>query len=359
MDRLDALIHRIYEAALEPGDWPAILDELSDLVDGAQTHLVLAELDTGVAHVNLLRRTDPDGAAEYLRDHAASDFRAPKVFARKPGLVTDERAYVSEDEARASVIHRDFLPRHGIYNIAGANMRIEDCFGWFGISTRVKDAPFGEDRLALLNLVVPHVYRALRIARTQRELTELTALARDTQDRLRIGMVAYRHGTVTFANAAAQAIFAERFLQLAEGELRCVDRSGEAKLARLIRNGGGPVLLHDHEHGRRYLLRRHDSAYRRAAHGDFTLSIVESGSAHPVSLDEVISFCTGAGVTAAEAAALHASLTAGGLAGFASRKGIKLDTVRKQLKSALAKVDLGGQKQLHRALERFSLIRDD
>jgi len=331
---------------------------LADLVGGAHTHLVLADLEAGASYVNLLFRGDPDGAEEYLRDYAAIDFRAPRVLASRPGLVRDERSYVSTQEARDSVIHNDFLPRFGIHNIAGASMKVDDCFGWFGISTLRRDTPFSEQQIAILGTVAPHIHRALRIAKAQHDLKDRCRQEQAVRDIVNIGLVTIRDGEVISANSAARAIFENRFLIVREGKLLCADAAARAPIARLMSGtGSSAVSVYDVEQDCRYLLRRHPTLRPdTAASRGFLLSIDISSASQSIALEQVVEFSAGAGVTTAEARALCASLSDIALADFAGDRGITLDTARKQMKSALSKLGLKSQKQLHRAFERYHTV---
>ncbi|BCB21810.1 hypothetical protein [Bosea sp. ANAM02] len=360
MEDVNRLIHAIYEASLDQDHWSEVLTTLAEIVGGCHTHLVLADLRTDTQYVNVLLRSDPAGAEEYLRDYAATDFRAPRVLPAQPGLMRDERSYVSAEDARTSIIHNEFLPRFGIHNIAGANMRVDDCFGWFGISTPRRDTPFSERQMSLLQLIAPHIHRALRIAKSQRDLALAGQRARDAQDIVDVGIVVFQDGEAVSTNAAAEAIFCEGFLYLQQGRLACSNRAQAAAIERLAQGDDIDALtIRDARGGRSYLLRRHAPSGRAvgSARG-FVLSVMRSEARSPVSLADVREFCGGSGITPAEAQAIHASLTDTGLAALAETRRVNLDTVRKQLKSALAKLDVGSQRQLHRMFERYRMVGD-
>lgn len=360
MDPVDRLIHYIYESSLDADQWLVVLRQLADVVGGSHTHLVLADLDRGLSYVNILFRGDPEGAEEYLQTYAETDFRAPRVLSSRPGLMRDERSYVSAQEARASVIHNEFLPRFGIHNIAGASMQIDGCFGWLGLSTRKKDEPFSEGQMALLQHVAPHIHRALRMAKSRMDLVLLEQRRRQAEGIVTAGIIAFDGGEAISTNAAADALLAEGFFNLRDGALTCASRSGSAAIGRLAASAdAGALNLRDERDGRRYLLRRHNlPGAPQGFVGRFALSITECEARMAISLNEVRDFCSGSGVTPAEAHAIHASLTDQALATLADARGIGLDTARKQLKSALSKLGLDSQRQLHRMFERYRLLGD-
>ncbi|RUM95143.1 hypothetical protein EET67_24950 [Pseudaminobacter arsenicus] len=170
MEQPDRILHKLYQAANDAEIWLDASHDISELVKGGPVHLLLASLETGDTYVNLFARGDPGMADEYLHNYAGMDFRTSRVMARTLGDFIDEREYVSEEEARASVIHQEFLPRYDIHKISGSNMCLDGCIGWFGISTKSASDEFESRHREFLKWLSPHVLNAFRIAKTQHEL---------------------------------------------------------------------------------------------------------------------------------------------------------------------------------------------
>lgn len=374
MERIDRIVHQIYEAADDPEYWPDVGSDIADCVDGGAVHLLLASLRTGEEYINLFQRGDPGFASEYLQHYAGLDFRVPRVMARRLGTFLDEREYVSEGEARASAIHQELLPRYAVHKISGANMSLEGCIGWFGVSTRRPSDEFDDRQRRLLARLSAHLLRAFRIARSTRELQVSRDLGRQAADLVSAALFIHRHGRVALMNAAAERMLAGGFLVLRGEQLVCTHPGEQARLSRFMQDraddpardfaqGGSEatLLLRNHEDGAAYMVRSHalpaDGA-RGGGTGGFcgAISIVEPAPPAGPSLGDVLGFCSAYGVTRAEGMAVHAVLNSISLADFAAIRGVRLDTVQQQLKSAMSKMELASQKKIFQAFERYRVF---
>ena len=363
MEDTDRIIHKIYEAANEHEYWDELNRELVDRLDGGSIHLLLASLETGAEYVNLFARGDPEFATEYLRDYAGIDFRVPRVMARGLGEFSDEREYVSQEQARQSPIHQDLLPRYDVHHISGANMSLNGCIGWFGISTRSPSEEFDGRQRAILSHLTPHILNALRITRTHSELKLTRDLHSRSLDFVNAGLFLFQQGELVYTNEYAQLLVKNGPFLLHNGNLSCAQPSKAAKLAAFMkgsigRHADGETLLRVEDSGAAYLVRMHhltpplfEGASNRKS--SFMVSITELALPAAPDLEEVMRFCAGFEVSRAEEIAVQASLNSTSLATLAAARGVSLDTVRQQLKSAMAKMGLNSQRKLIQAFERF------
>lgn len=366
MDGRDELIYKIYEAANEPEYWADTAERIADIAGGGAVHLLLASLETGHEYINLFTRDGSGFADEYVRDYAAIDFRVPRVMARPLGEFADEREYVSVEEARSSAIHQELLPRHEVHRISGANLSLDGCIGWFGVSPHRADRELDGRQRACLAQVSRHLLNAARISQTHQDLQLSRQGALGALDVVGAGLFLLNSGRVLHANDAARRLLAEGFFLLRHDRLSCAESAEDRRLVAFLRDGmarirSEPLLLRQHERGLAYLVSIHElfpqytgSVVRRSGHQ--AVSVVELNVPASIAFDEVALFCTAHGVSLAEAMAVHASLNSVPLAELAEAKGISLATARQQLKSALAKMGLDSQKKLFRAFERHRLV---
>lgn len=366
MENREELIHRIYEAANEPEYWADTAARIADVAGGSAVHLLLASLETGHEYINLFTRGDSGFASEYVRDYARVDFRVPRVMARPLGAFNDEREYVSPEEARSSAIHQELLPRHGVHRISGANLCLDGCIGWFGISTHRPELEFDDRQRAFLAQVSRHLLSAARFSRTHQDLQLSHDRTRDALDLVGTSLFLAATGRVRHANEAARRLLAHGFFRLRHERLRCAEGGEDRKLVAFLTSGARfarsePLLLRQHETGLTYLVSVHDlfPQYRDGAaraSGHRAISIVELDMPARIAFEEVALFCAAHGVSPAEARTVHASLNSVSLAELADTRGIGLATARQQLKSALGKMGLDSQKKLFRAFERHRLV---
>jgi len=366
MERIDRIIHQFYEAPDNPEYWAASCEDLSELIGAGAVHLWLASTETDTEYVNVFARGDSQFASEYSSDYAPMDFRVPRVMARGLGIFSDEREYVSSMEAGRSPIHQQLLPRYGVYNISGANMSLNGCIGWFGISTRTPDCGFDVEQIRLLKHASRHILNALRITRSRQDFCLSRNLAYSSLDLVNVPLIIFDHKSVAYANNAAYRLFDAGFFLLRRSVLSCTNPAGNEKLTQFLRSPSSglaevPLLLRN-PCGGGFLIRVHNLSPAFSRTGNVSarqraISIIELDPTTAYEVKDVSAFCSSFGVSAAEAKAVHAVLTSISLEEFAQIKGISLNTAQQQLKSAMRKMELNNQKKIFQAYARFRSLQ--
>lgn len=363
MERSEETIHQIYEAANNPEYWMSAAQSIVSLERAGAVHLFLTSIETGHEYVNLFTRDGSGFAAEYIHDYAADDFRVPRVMRRQLGVFSDEREYVSADEAKSSAVHQELLPRHEVYKISGANLCLDGCIGWFGISTPNESAEFDDRQRGYLKRLSRHMLTACRIARTHQDLKLFKDHSLGSLDLLTASFFMMQSGRIVHMNDAANRLIKNSFFAIRNEKLVCLDGARQEKLSSFLKRESRlatdrPLILRHEEEDAAYAISVHDLFPQydgdRLNKSDFqAISIVELNIPARIPFEEVLAFCSGYGATRAEAMAVHASLNSVSLTSFAEARNIRLDTARQQLKSALAKMELDSQKRLFRAFERY------
>ncbi|WP_202307990.1 helix-turn-helix transcriptional regulator [Mesorhizobium sp. L-8-10] len=365
MDDCDRLIRKIYEAAVNPDYWSPLGIEIADFVGGGTVHLLLASADGGDEYFSLFPRGDPGFASEYLRDYVDTDFRVPRILKNDPGVLLDERSYVSREEARRSPIHQELLPKYAIYDIIGAHMSVDGCIGWFGVSTLKPGDDLDPVRKAALARLTPHVLQAYKTTKANRDLQISRDMSLGVLDRLNTAVIVVRGRKFMHANHAAAQILDTGFLLVDNGRLVCPDTVENNRLAqfqeRIRTTGRSHVIVHDQRIDVDYSIRAHASAPSFGADGklrsaEIVFSISELGRGGEADVETVALFCADRNVTNAETAVLCAVLNSRNLRELAAERGVALDTVQKQLKSALEKLGFANQKTLFREFARFRTL---
>ena len=359
---IDGTIGRIYEAVENPEYWSVVGDDIAELAGGGAVHLMLASLDTGAAYVSEFRYGDPQFALEYLEDFAEIDFRVPRVMARKPGELLDERSYVSPDDVRRSPIHQELLPRYKVHKIVGSNMCMDDCIGWFGISTPDKDSEFDISQTRAFGLLSSHLYRALSLHKDNRDLRLSRDMSRGVLDAADGSLLLFTNGELVHANLKALELLDDGFFVIRHGRLVCANVAENGRLEAYLHGDlhprRPPLMVRDIACGAVHFVRTHtplpsysQGQLKSGIH--LAVSIVTVGDTGDPDIEAVAAFCGGYGVSKAEIATVHSVLCSESLRRNAEVRGIALDTVQKHLKSALAKMGLRSQKKLFQMFERF------
>lgn len=364
-DIYDRLVRQIYEAANNPEIWNETVNEIGDQLDFGVIHLMLASYETGFEYVGSAPRGDPDFSAEYLKDFALEDFRRVRIFSQPTGVAFDERLIVSEEEKRSSPIHQELFPRHKIYNIMGANMSIGDCQGWFGVTTKKPSEDFSDDQRIAFQRLLPHVLQSMRITKANVDLQISKSLAFDTVEELSSGVFLFLNQQLVSVNRAGKDLLKEGFFVVQNGALACrlpiANRRLRDYLERSDQLMPGPLLLRDRSRKTEYCVRRHDPTPHftqgevKASAGQL-VSITRLRGSEAPPFGDVEVFAQFYSLSEAEIHVLYAVLNQQSLKDLAEKRGVNLDTVRKQLKSAMAKVDVASQKELFQMFERFRIL---
>ena len=297
---------------------------------------------------------DAQSLAEYA-DYAPMD-PIPRAFSALPvgGIGTSRRLVPDED--RPPAFMHDYLHRRGVVEtVGGPVLRADGSFAAISVLEGAGQEAFGDDEIARLTRLVPHLTRALQIRRLfiaseQRRLT-LESIV----DRSETGMIVlHQDGTGLLVNAAARRIGAERDgLALdRDGRPVAAERGAAKRLAALqadvTRGGAGGLARVARTSARApyvvlvaplppnsalaaqrgVLFAIHDPA-RKAIHTDALLAQALQ-------------------VPLASAQLIHAILEGVDLKDYAERAAISMNTVRYHLKMAFARTGARNQVELVR-----------
>jgi DNA-binding CsgD family transcriptional regulator/PAS domain-containing protein len=358
-DKLSELVLDIHQTALEPENWPCVMNRIADAMDACSSHLMVLNPGNGTEPLGFLERQDPEAHRIYMRDHFPRDIRVPRMTNAAIGSILRDCDVWSAEERLASPLYHDYQRVHRLHAITGANLSIAGHLIWFGLARR-EERPFEDDGLELLRLVLPHIRQAVRHFLERAEL----AAQRDVLWQLR-GKALFLldpDGRVRFCNAAAESLTGEGLLRLARGRLVFADTKLQDSLAcalAALRHGTPlPAACHgllavDQTDGSQFGLR-----LMTADHGlGSALLAVLSPLDHGVfTTDEIRRFAALFSLTPAETRVIDAVASGRTLDDFAADAMIQVDTARKQLKSAMAKAGCRSQKDLVRMVERFCFL---
>jgi DNA-binding CsgD family transcriptional regulator/PAS domain-containing protein len=358
-DKLSNLLLDIHQSALEPEGWPAAINCLADMVDAQSSNLLMVDLASGTEVMGFLERQDPEAYRVYMRDYFPHDIRVPRMTRAHSRQILQDRDVWTETERLTSPLYHDYQRVHRLFEITGANLSTADQLIWCGFA-REEERPFEDKHLDILRLVLPHVRQALR---HQLERAALAA-QRDLlwQHSGRALFLLTPDGRLVFCNAAAEALAGADLYRLAGGRLVFADGHVQDQFARALaavsRGKAVPaachaVLVSGSTSGRQFGLRLIATEH---AGGVALLGMLSPLDETGFAQSELERFAALFALTAAEIRVVSAVAAGRPLDGLAADLGIQPDTVRKQLKSAMAKAGCRSQKDLIRMIERFCFL---
>lgn len=235
-----AVVESVYEATLDPARWTTILESL-----GSAYHCCVAffGLWLGNNAVILPKLTFGLTAAEEtlwesmvlnkeinLQLHAATARRFGEVFRTEELVPIDQLR-------RTELYERLIRYTGGEYGVAVQLAPTPADWGALSLYHHWKTGPFGDDELASLRRLAPHIMRAVRVRLRLAEAESQAQLACETLDRFCTPIfLADTDGRIRFANAAARAVLAASDgFKTAHGRLEARCTGENRRLSGLVR----------------------------------------------------------------------------------------------------------------------------
>ncbi len=247
--KLDALIERLYDAAVGAADWHEALGSLADIFNGAAAALGIVGPRTPGRVVQV--GVDPACEARYLERHAGRNELAARSAALPVGTVVTDRDLMPRSEFLRTAFYNECLRPNGLTSLM--NLRAargeSGAVGNVCILRSADQGDFGPEEVELFRSLAPHLRRAVAVhVRLAEAEGERRALSETLQRLSHAAFLVDAGAVVRLANTAGAEMLAKRdglFADAGDGMALRAARSGEtAALRRLIaataaRSGGG------------------------------------------------------------------------------------------------------------------------
>jgi DNA-binding CsgD family transcriptional regulator len=336
-EEFDRLVGLIYESALDPELWPVVLNELTCLV-GADTFHLLG-WDSG----------EQAGAPEdSVHDSASNALAIHNSYC----IVNPGSEHVLKANAGVVIGH---LAYHEYANVGLALLR------------DAQEGSFAPEHEAMLARLLPHLHRSLRLMEHTRTATRSGELACAGQDAASLGVIALdKNGRFLHCNRNGEALLkAAEVLCLCDGVLACTDQNQKKRLAEamniIVQTGKSANLLLNNRvrPDERYSitltpLPKQGITLAGEAEGVLCLAFPLDHRRIATARQLMQLF----GLSAAEARLVRALASGDTLESYARENGLKMPTVKSQLRSAFEKTDTGRQSALVRLIVGIPAVRE-
>ena len=235
----------IYDAAMEPGRWPAVLLRVADFIGARGAFLFELEGCDAERHIHashFSENYDPALVRAYLRTHNDQELADQDAFARASKR-TDAIELIDDDvlapsrselEARPNAVQ---MRSYGIAYRAGALLNKDQIHrDRFAVQFSARDGGLDPARQARAMLVMPHIAKALNISRPITQLQMRNEAAADVLDKLVVGIcILDKTGAIVMSNAEFERQIATYrvFRRDAHGKLRMTDHNAALAFSRL------------------------------------------------------------------------------------------------------------------------------
>lgn len=230
------LIEHVYEATLAPDKWQAMIEEFVTTL-GAHSGILRA-VNYSSGTVGLFSTFGYDSASKQAyRDHFVHlDIFAPTLKQSSIGEMIHGDSAVPWSQQRTSEFYNDYMcPQGGRYVLGATLARDAQHNLLFGLQRSAKQGDFTQEHLKLIQLVAPHIARAVQIHRQLHAVTTQKRWALSALNRVKIGVILLNdQGRPEFVNSAADRLMSDCGCVIADDGLLLTNVTDTLHLHRLI-----------------------------------------------------------------------------------------------------------------------------
>jgi len=360
--QIDPVISTLYEATLDPDRWREALQAMAELGEAQAAVFVDMDYALSVLWRHVLHNVDEEAHHAYLQRYARIDPRLP-VMMQAPELrwVSDLEALPATTRAD-NPVYRDYLVPRGLKECLMAKTAVEGARHGNVVLLKMGMAErFSAEQRATLELLLPHVDRAVRISRRLAAFARALAFgSRGIDDSDEPVAALASNGQISEANSAFERLLAsgDIFVLGHDRRLRCASDDAQIRLGRSItdalelakgntRHDGrsSPVVTVDRACGPPLLVTV-APLMQMGSRPWFEQAGVLIKVSDPLKPPSEAVLQQGFGLTGAEARLACTLLGGGTLADVASRIGVSANTVKTQLQVVFQKTRTTRQPEL-------------
>lgn len=235
--QLSTLIAEIYDASLDPGLWPSVLQAICGFVGGSMANIYSQDAIDKTTNRYFTWGHDPHYVSLYLEQYAALNPLLPAQLFFPAGDVYSMADIISHEEMQETRFHKEWLEPQGYVDFVGCNLeKTATSIAPFAVVRHRLNGIVDEETRRRMGLIAPHVQRAVRIGKVI-ELAKVEAGAFvDVLDRLAAGVfLVDADGRIVHANAPGRALLdSGAVLREAGGRISATDPGGHLALREVV-----------------------------------------------------------------------------------------------------------------------------
>jgi DNA-binding CsgD family transcriptional regulator len=234
------MIARIYDAASEPSAFGALAPELAREFAGDYSVLYVVQ-DPQARRPDVLLSATPNfddwAHSSYTGYYRQRDVWALEIAKKVNGVVHGFEA-VDQRTLLRSEIYTDWYRKVGIFHAIAGVFPLQGDIGFVSVTRPHTSAEFDEREKARLNLLLPHVQRAVQIHRRLAVAEQQRALTFEMLERLSLGIIIVEaDARVAFVNSVAhRTLKLARDLTVVHGRLRLRNQLPKRNFEKVIRD---------------------------------------------------------------------------------------------------------------------------
>jgi DNA-binding CsgD family transcriptional regulator len=274
-----SLVGDIYDAALDPALWPRALEKTAKFAGGAAAGLIARDVARKTGNVCHAAGTDPSYGPPYFETYIHLDPLSTAYQVLDVGNVYSSSTLVPRPEFIETRFYQEWVRPQGWADKIFVTLEKSGASrASLSVFRHERDGDADEDACRRLQIVVPHLRRAVLVGTAMDHKTAEAAALADTLDGVSAGMFLLdAGGRIVHCNASGDALLAERAaLRATGGKLAAIGDDADRELDQVLALAGGgdaaigtkgisvPLAARDGEHYVAHVLPLTSGARRRA-----------------------------------------------------------------------------------------------
>ena len=236
------LVGEIYDAALDPGLWPEILDRITAFVGGGASSLVSHDVASRTSQFYYIRGDNPEYTQSYRETYVRLNPILPALLSMDVGDVWSVERFMPWKQLLQTRFYREWVEPQGGGDMVGATIeRSGTVVTTLSTAMHISQSPVGDESRRRVGLLFPHVRRAVAIGKVI-DMNRIRAESLgDAVDAMNAGVfLVGGAGEIVHANSLGRQLMEDGGLVHARNErLEAADGAGRSELTCAIRDAGG------------------------------------------------------------------------------------------------------------------------
>jgi DNA-binding CsgD family transcriptional regulator len=235
------LVGNVYDAALDPALWPEVLKAASEFVRGPSASLFAQDSVRQTGNLFYSWGDTPQFRDAYFTKYIKLNPLTPLVLFLDVEKVHSVSDLMPMAEMEKTVFYKEWVQPQGWRDLVFANLeKTATSYAVFSVTRAERDGIVDDDMRRRMELLVPHVRRAVVIGKVIELKTVEAAAMADTLDGLAAGMfLVDATGRIAHANASGSAMLASgETVRAVSGRFMAADAAANLALQDVIATAG-------------------------------------------------------------------------------------------------------------------------
>ena len=207
-EQIQNITSRIYDAALDEGQWADVLDDLAYMIHAEQGIMRMLNSESrDVSHVHTFNKNH-DWTQAYIDHYVHNDPWIDIFMKSKQTMLECTHHLLSDKEYKASDYYTDFVaPQDMHYGIGGRIDIKNEAFCYMSFQRGKKRGGFEQHYLDVLRGLVPHIQKAVLINKKMHYVQFERDLLKDTLSQVNSSLLLVnKYGQIIFINSLAEQL---------------------------------------------------------------------------------------------------------------------------------------------------------